>query len=655
MKRWLPWLVLAACARPPSEPARPARVAGGAPVVGAPVAEPRVVAPAADLPYALSPLPIAPHTIAAIVDGSIAELAVPADGRYAVTLDTSGGVLLWPTLDGKREPVVVATRIGAQVATLRDGDAIVIAVVDKLGQLELVRVTADGTQVAHEDLAVPRPIVQLVATSQRLVALRDDQMVAAFDARGALAGELETARGERIAQLLARNEHVVAVSAARRGKHTARALDLGAASLAWAPPSKRFESDDDGLALSPDGKHLLGSISNHSHVVKIDLVRGTSEEIDDSVREIPNSQFAVGFRDARTAVFVEDGKAIQRRDARGLESIDEAYAHGVTFTTELAIGGLGAPYLVVIGDDRTKYLGYRVGTLADALPSSDGGWLATDGGSLFHLDASLRLDKRIKTPFPDHPGWDRSVTLLDERHAIVSEDSKRFVYALGADRGDLVAGKGYGGIEIVHSTGLALLPGAQPTLARWNAEKGTFDAALDVDLPAYTGFIRLLDPAAAGGMIAMSAADDEASDRPGKQKITFHEVYGPVSKPRVRDRYEYVDNGELFSGHSGPNLDGLLPAAAVRATSTDRTLIVELANNRITMFDHDGNVRWARTANGARGLAWNRDDDLIAFGDGIARIALETGEYTEQRCGWDFGLWDAAPQTATNARMCGLP
>ena len=73
------------------------------------------------------------------------------------------------------------------------------------------------------------------------------------------------------------------------------------------------------------------------------------------------------------------------------------------------------------------------------------------------------------------------------------------------------------------------------------------------------------------------------------------------------------------------------------------------------MFDPDGNVRWARTANGARGLVWNRDDDLIAFGDGIARIALETGEFTDQRCGWDFGLWDAPPQTATNARMCVLP
>jgi hypothetical protein len=550
----------------------------------------------------------------------------------------------------------VTTRIGAHVATLRDGDAVAIAVVDKLGQLALVRVTAEGRQIAHEDIAVPRPIVQLVATSHRIVALRDDQMVAAFDAKGALVGELEAVRGERIAQLVVRADHVVEVSASRRGKRTARALDLTAASLAWAPASKKFESDDGGLALSPDGKHLLGTINNHSHVVKVDVARGTSEGIDDSAREIPNSQFAIGFRDAHTALYIEDSKRYARSDHGDFELLDEEMTIGLTFTSGPAIGGVGARYLVVIDHGRTRYLGYRAGSLADVLPSSAGGWIATDGGSLFHLDASLRFAKRIETPFPDRPGWNRSVSLLDEHHAIVSEDSKRFVYALGADHGDLIAGPGYGGVEIQHSTGLAILPGSpSPTLARWNPEKGSFDEPIDLNSPSYQGFMRLFDPAETGGMIAMFVDDDQPSDRPGQQKVTFHEVYGPVTKPRVRDRYEYVDNGLVFSGHSGPNLDALLPAAAVRATSSDRTLIAELANGRITLFDRDGNVRWARTASGAQGLAWNREDELIAFGGGIARVSLETGELSDRRCGWDFGLWDQRPETLSTTSMCVSP
>ncbi|HET9990818.1 MAG TPA: hypothetical protein VFQ65_19945, partial [Kofleriaceae bacterium] len=219
MKRWLPWLVLAGCARPPAgegtggfggddEP-----VAARAAVVAATEAPPPAPPPP-EAAYAISQLPLAPHTIAAVVDGGIADLAAPADGDYAVTLDTSGGVLLWPALDGTREPVVVPARIGTHIATLRDGDTIAIAVVDKLGQLELVRVTGDGVSIARDDIAVPRPVVELVATTQRLFALRDDQVVAAFDAKGALAGELEAARGERIARLLSRNDHVLAVSTA---------------------------------------------------------------------------------------------------------------------------------------------------------------------------------------------------------------------------------------------------------------------------------------------------------------------------------------------------------------------------------------------------------------------------------------------------------
>src|SRR3569832_581426 len=225
MMRWLPWLVVAGwagCARPPAnQPARDVEVAPApSPVTSAPA----VVQPARELPYARSALPIGPHTIAAVVNGAIAQLSVPPDGGYAVSLASRGGELLWPTLDGMREPVVVATRIGAQVATVRAGDAIAIAVVDKIGQLELVRLTGSGKQLSRDDLAVPRPVVQLVAAAGRLLALRDDQIVAAFDPNGALAGEIEVPAGERIAQLVARGDRVVGVTTARKGKHAARAL-----------------------------------------------------------------------------------------------------------------------------------------------------------------------------------------------------------------------------------------------------------------------------------------------------------------------------------------------------------------------------------------------------------------------------------------------
>ena len=648
MKRWLPWLVLAGCARPPTEPPRDV----AAPSVGAPVAE-RPAAP--DLPYARTALPAAPHTIEAIVDGSIAQIAVPTDGSYAVTLDTSGGVLLWPTLDGKHEPVVVPARIAAQVATLRDGDAIAIGVIDKIGQLELVRLTADGTPISRDDIAVPRPIVQLVATSQQLFALRDDQVLAAFAPSGVLAGELESPPGERIGTLVTRGDHVIAASAARRGKRTARALVTDGA-LAWAAPSKRFKCDDDGIALSPDGKRIVATIDGHSHVVQIELARGIATQLDYQVRDNANTEFALGFTDHHSVMFMAEGTAYERADKDGdTEPAGDNFSSGAVFTPARTIGGVGLSYLVIQEHGHAKYLGYRSGTLSDVVATSGGGWLATDGGGLFRLDASLRFAKAVETPFPRHPGWDGAVAIIDERHAIIADESSYFLYKLGDKSGDLIASETYGSVAFVHATGLALLPDkATPTLAHWNAKAGKFEPAFELPGGLYSGFVRLYDPAATNGIAAVYVDDDGASGG-GKQKVTFHEIRGSGTKLRARDRSELVDDVSLFSGHSGPMLDQLLPPAAVRATSADGTMIAELANDRITLSDRDGNVRWARTASGARGLTWAGSEDLIAFGAGVARLDLETGAFRDQRCGWDFGLWTKAPDTQTAARMCALP
>jgi hypothetical protein len=447
---------------------------------------------------------------------------------------------------------------------------------------------------------------------------------------------------------------VVGVSTVRGAKHTARALVMDGA-FAWAPPSKPFKCDDDGIALAPDGKRLVATIGNHQHVVQIDLAHGAAKQLDYEARDNENTVFVLGVTDHRTAFFMAEGTVYRRADDGDTEPAGDAYTNGVVFTPERAIGGVGFGYLVVIEKGRTRYLGYRAGTLADVVPTSEGGWLATDGGSLFRLDAGLQFAKTVTTPFPRRPSWENAFSLVDEHHAIIAEESNYFLYELGAKSGDLIASEGYGAVQIVHATGLALLPGKTQTLVRWNQKRGQFDPALDLEGGIYSGFVRVFDPATTNGVSAMYVDDNEASDKEGKQKVTFHDIYETKTKLRVRERVEYVANELLFSGHSGPNLDGLLPSAAVRATSADGTLIAEVADDRITLFDHDGNVRWTRTADGARGVSWNRDDELVAFGAGVAHVDLDTGAYRDQRCGWDFGLWSKPPETLTAARMCVLP
>lgn len=81
-----------------------------------------------------------PGLVAAAHDVEIAVLAASDDGRVAVSADRNGGMRLWPSLDGKREPVVVDTETAPErLAIARDGDEIVVAVAGPLDDLAVIR------------------------------------------------------------------------------------------------------------------------------------------------------------------------------------------------------------------------------------------------------------------------------------------------------------------------------------------------------------------------------------------------------------------------------------------------------------------------------------------------------------------------------------
>src|SRR5262249_44173809 len=106
-----------------------------------------------------------PVATGAIASTPGAELAIVAttEGAHpaAVTVDRGGAMRLWPARDGKREPVVVRARPATKLAIAREGDAFVIAGLDAVGQLELVRESAAGIQLARFAMQAPRPFVSI--------------------------------------------------------------------------------------------------------------------------------------------------------------------------------------------------------------------------------------------------------------------------------------------------------------------------------------------------------------------------------------------------------------------------------------------------------------------------------------------------------------
>src|SRR5262249_3655077 len=93
----------------------------------------------------LTEVPATPHPVTwPVRRARIALIGAPEDGSFAVTSDVPGGVRLWPSLDGKREPVIVTARLPTALAVARDGGEIAIADLDVAGGLEIVRTSPEG-------------------------------------------------------------------------------------------------------------------------------------------------------------------------------------------------------------------------------------------------------------------------------------------------------------------------------------------------------------------------------------------------------------------------------------------------------------------------------------------------------------------------------
>jgi hypothetical protein len=75
--------------------------------------------------------------------------------------------------------------------------------------------------------------------------------------------------------------------------------------------------------------------------------------------------------------------------------------------------------------------------------------------------------------------------------------------------------------------------------------------------------------------------------------------------------------------------------------SADGSRIAAFASPRLVLLSGDGGVRWDSAQWSGADVGWTASGDLLVqFPTGVARVDLETGELTDRRCGWGFGLSD---------------
>ena len=121
MRLGLAFAIACACAAPPGAPATRG-AAGPAESAQTPVTPAIPTTPPMITQSASRALREAPPA------GAIDLVAVTPDGGAAITADLGGGIRLWPTLDGSREPRVVTLEPPTDLALARAGSGFIARV-----------------------------------------------------------------------------------------------------------------------------------------------------------------------------------------------------------------------------------------------------------------------------------------------------------------------------------------------------------------------------------------------------------------------------------------------------------------------------------------------------------------------------------------------
>lgn len=635
MTRAVVLALAAACGTPVRhvEPVAPA-VPAPAPAVPAPPMPPlvRTDAPAGGIE--------APHA------GPIELVAATPDGRAALTSDVTGGVRLWPALDGSQEPRVVALPEPHALAIgPRDG-GYTAAVLDAAGGLYFASLDAQGKSRAHVSLPA-EPAVRGIAMSTRgLVAWRADQTVVLLDGDGVTHAQLATAAGERIVTVAVAGEHAAALIE-RDGKRGVRGIVFDKAA-AWSDFVELGDKLGDQLAIAPAGKQL--AVRDDDNVLIVDA----SGHVIDRVRV--EGEKAIGFPDDAHLAAVGAG---------GLHWITIG-KHGNpprdTVTGQLAVGGgraisAASSDLVVATPSATQYLGYEVESPSFAQPAADGQLMIGLGAHFLLLDRTLHVAAPSSVPVP--PGTE----VADLRwlggdvwavEASAPENGKTSLELVSGGKAKVIKT----GLTVAHvlmfepSTNLLTLSlGPAPSVYRFDPTKLelTRVAAVPADAYVQTELVPVA-PARAGGaqLLALSLRDrttvawvtDPARlDRAASTTTFSGTIAGADSAGRAYG-WESVGDRLVLAVYRGGKRTGTLPTDGPVSLWPDPegTRLVELGTDAVTLVGVDGKLLWKKALSGGSQVQWLGDGALaVITAAGIARLDAATGNPTATRCGWGFG------------------
>lgn len=563
-------------------------------------------------------------------------LAATEDGTAAVSVDMEHGARLWPTLDGTREPVVIALDNPVALAIARDADGFAIAELDEAGTARLLAVGPEGRVRKTTELAANARAIAL--TPRAAIVLGDDRVVELID-RDGTRHRLAPPPGVAVEDIAYRSGAALAIVSG----HRAQWIDL--ATSRWGAPIARALPDGAEAELSADRQHLL--LHRERSTWLVDLA-GTAKP-----KEITGNCVSV---DGATELCSENGVDawLMGPEPLGVHvnvvgAIAAGGGHGIAAT-----GGS----LAIMDREHTKYLGYGVADFAH-VRSAPFGLVVGDGQHrALAMDAQLNIVGT--TSFADKETV-HDLAFVDPHHAVATiwgeTIGEPLVVLTDGARGAQLASDAIGALHFEPATGLlafATTHGVQ--LAQWTGTgfappRPVADAPLDSD-------IALLDPARAhGAVLAIGVrrdgftqlrfytADDLARQAPGKRWRVPGTVRGVDRTGRV---YVASSTNLIVAWEDGQPAVSMPPGVVV--PSPDGATIAIAGEHALSLIERGGAVRWTVAAVDLGEVRWLADGQLIArFPGSLAGYDLATGAMAHRRCGWEFGMHDARIEGAISA------
>ncbi|HSR98380.1 MAG TPA: hypothetical protein VLM79_15085, partial [Kofleriaceae bacterium] len=372
-----------------------------------------------------------PPPLTAAHGSEIVALAVTDDGGVVASADRLGGLRLWPTLDGTREPAVIQGPAARAMALARDGDGFALTTLDDAGGVHMMRISAAGAVRERITLAGDQRALEIDGTPEGVIVLRADQTLELVDRAGQIRARLTPEPGTHIDTVLARGAKALAlVSEGKRVHGRWIELDRG---MRWGSSTPSFAIKLSHAVLSPDGGVLAVSRPRSLHPLFIDLATGAAlktplcvardwpgddDETAATLLRANDTPLPLGFL-SETVVACSVTSSLQWWNADGTPRPNAPGAAlvgtlPVAIADRVLVVGMGAQ-LALATPTTIRYLGYGVREVAQ-LKSGERGVVVASGDQGLLLDARLRERSRFDLA-RTQVDW-REVIVLDDRFAI---------------------------------------------------------------------------------------------------------------------------------------------------------------------------------------------------------------------------------------------